>query len=123
MRVRRAIAAKKLANDKAKEASMEEPTFNFKEDGIITDASRSMVRDLVAKLDVPVASVNGAVNVVASALGVRVEGCASSRSIRRIIGEAGVAAEVQLVDEIRQAEGTPRVTLFVSKTSTTSRTI
>ena len=39
MRVRRAIAAKKLANEKAKEASMEEPTFNFKEDGIITDAS------------------------------------------------------------------------------------
>ena len=39
MHVRRAIAAKKLANEKAKEASMEEPTFNFKEDGIITDAS------------------------------------------------------------------------------------
>src|SRR6266550_8117439 len=48
-----------------------------------------MVRDLVAKLDVPVASVNGAINAVASALGVRVEGCASSHSICRIIGEAG----------------------------------
>lgn len=108
MRARRAVAAKKLANNKVEEASAAVPTFNFKsEAGAITDASRSMVRDLVAKLDVPIASVNGAVNAVAAALGVTVEGSASSRSIRRIVGEAGVAAEVQLVDEIQKAEGMP----------------
>ena len=100
MRARRAIAAKRLASDQAREASaVAEPMFKLKEDGVITDASRSMVRDLVAKLNVPIANVNGAVNTVAAALGVRVEGSASSRSIRRIVGEAGVAAEVQLVDQ------------------------
>lgn len=108
MRWKRASTTAKRAVTEAKEAlATKPPAFEMKDRGTITDASRSMVRDLVAALDVPISSVNGVIQTVATTLGVDVKGSTSSRSIRRIIGEAGIAAEAQLVDEISQTEGMP----------------
>ena len=107
MRWKRASTTAKRAVTKAKEVLATKPptAFELKDRGTITDASRSMVHDLVASLDVPISSVNGVIQTVATTLGVDVKGSTSSRSIRCIIGEAGVAAEAQLVDEISQTEG------------------
>ena len=106
MRWKRTSTTAKRAVAEAKEVSaVKSLAFEMKDRGTITDASWSMVRDLVATLDVPISSVNGVIQTVATTLGVDVKGSTSSRSIRRIIGEAGVAAEAQLVDEISQTEG------------------
>lgn len=84
---------------------MSGPILKLKDKGSFTDESRTMVRDLVATLNVPATSVKGVVQAVAGALGAKVEGVMSSRSVRRMVLEGGVAAEAQLVDEINQAEG------------------
>lgn len=88
MRTLRAKAKK--VRSKIHETPLSKPTLKLKGSGGFTDGSRAMVRDLVAKLDVPISSVNGAINVVAEALGVEVEGTISSRSIRRMVTEGGL---------------------------------
>lgn len=111
MRLTRASASKKRASiaisggHSSGTSVVPKPTFHLKEGGIFTDNSRAMVRDLVAKLDVPIASVNSAIEVVANTMGVQVEGSVSSRTARRIVMEGGVAVETQLVDEIGQSRG------------------
>ncbi|KAH7887113.1 hypothetical protein F5I97DRAFT_2073639 [Phlebopus sp. FC_14] len=79
--------------------------FTLKMDGVITDTTRDLVCDLVAKHNVPVSSVNGTIEAVASAAGLEVKGEVSERSIGRIMLEADVAATVQLADEITRSKG------------------
>ncbi|KAH7890903.1 hypothetical protein F5I97DRAFT_1839811 [Phlebopus sp. FC_14] len=74
-------------------------------DGVITDTTRDLVRDLVAKHNIPVSSVNGTIEAVASAAGLEVKGEVSERSVGRIMLEADVAATVQLADEITRSKG------------------
>jgi len=108
MRNSRAMKAKKRAMvEEVDQAGpkMSKPILKLKDKGNFTDESRTMVRDLVATLNVPATSVNGVVQVVAGALGAEVEGAMSCRSVRRMVLEGGIAAEAQLVDEINQAEG------------------
>ncbi|KAG1846434.1 hypothetical protein F4604DRAFT_1884162 [Suillus subluteus] len=70
------------ANEKARDICATETasTFALKEKGVFTDVSRTMVRDLVANLDVPLRSINSTINVVAEALGDEVEGDVSKRN-------------------------------------------
>ncbi|KAH7890481.1 hypothetical protein F5I97DRAFT_1973003 [Phlebopus sp. FC_14] len=79
--------------------------FTLKMDGVITDTTRDLVHDLVAKHNVPVSSVNGTIEAVASAAGLEVKGEVSERSVGRIMLEADVAATVQLADEITRSKG------------------
>jgi hypothetical protein len=85
--------------------SEQRDTFSLKEKNVITDEVRDMICELVAKHDVPVSSVQDIICTVASCLRKTVDGSISTRSIRRVVQEAEVAAEVQMVDEIMQVDG------------------
>ncbi|KAG1722317.1 hypothetical protein EDB19DRAFT_1835071 [Suillus lakei] len=98
-------AVKNAVNKLVVSRTMSEPTLKLKEGGVITDAARDMVRDLVAIHNLPVSSVNGAIATMSSVIGVDLEGTISEWSIGWIMKEASVAAQVQLVDEITQVEG------------------
>jgi hypothetical protein len=76
----------------------------LKEKGVIRDGTRHIVRDLV-QLGVPMENVSSALEAVAQGLGMKVKGHVSTRSVGRIVLEGGVAAKLQLVHEIEQAEG------------------
>ncbi|KAF9233996.1 hypothetical protein BU15DRAFT_53177, partial [Melanogaster broomeanus] len=97
--------AVKTAQEQMTRQSSSKSSFLLKENNIITEDSRAMIRELVADLDVPVASIQGVIKAVAEGLQVPLEGRVSQRSIGRIVKEGGVAADVQLVDEVLQAQG------------------
>ncbi|KAI0738461.1 hypothetical protein C8Q80DRAFT_1113708 [Daedaleopsis nitida] len=78
--------------------------MRLKKHGIITSAARATVRELVA-LGVPVKKVNRVLAVLARLTGVTVIGSIDGRSVRRIVLEGGIAARIQLVEEIRDADG------------------
>ncbi|KAG2145926.1 hypothetical protein DEU56DRAFT_870202 [Suillus clintonianus] len=98
-------AVENAVNKLVVSCTISEPTLKLKEGGVITDAARDMVRDLVAIHNLPVSSVNGAIATMSSVIGVDLEGTISEWSIGWIMKEASVAAQVQLVDEITQVEG------------------
>ncbi|KAG1765072.1 hypothetical protein EV702DRAFT_1051139 [Suillus placidus] len=54
--------------------------------------------------NIPVSSVRGVFGVIADCLGIAVEGDVSTRSIGRVLQEADVAANVQMVDEMMKHE-------------------
>ncbi|KIK78092.1 hypothetical protein PAXRUDRAFT_164931, partial [Paxillus rubicundulus Ve08.2h10] len=81
------------------------PSVSLKAKSIITNNSCNMIHNLVANFDVPMASIEGAIQTVAKGLGVVVEGKVSTWSIHQVVKEGEVAADVQMVDEIGQVEG------------------
>jgi chromosome segregation ATPase len=96
----------KLSNEKAldriSEASQQSNdatiTRHLKENGIVTDDTREMIRDLV-ECNIPVKYVGKAIGIVADHLGLRVEDTFSERTVSRAVLEGGVAATLQVVEE------------------------
>lgn len=84
----RAAGAKAAAVGKAK-------VVRLKEKGIILEASRDTIRELI-RLGVPVEHVDGVLRAVAGGLGITIQDSISARSVARIILEGGVAAKMQL---------------------------
>ncbi|KAJ7149386.1 hypothetical protein C8R43DRAFT_887885, partial [Mycena crocata] len=77
----------------------------LKEDGVIPDATRDIINDLVAIDGVRPHRVVGVLRKIAEKLGVKVKGNATDRSVRRIIKEGGVAAKMQFVEAVGTAKG------------------
>jgi hypothetical protein len=75
----------------------------LKEKGVIREETRHIVRELV-QLGVPMENVSNTLEAVAQGLGVGIKGHISTRSVGRIVLEGGVAAKLQLVHEIEQAQ-------------------
>jgi hypothetical protein len=78
--------------------------FALKENGVFTEDTRTMTRELV-KLGVPMEQVGNAVEAVAKGVRVNVKGHISTRSVGRVTLEGGLAAQLQLVHEIENAPG------------------
>ncbi|KAJ7620143.1 hypothetical protein FB45DRAFT_745577 [Roridomyces roridus] len=78
-------------------------TQSFQDNGIISEAFRTCVRDLVTA-NVPVDNVTFVIRSVAEALGINLVGDMAARSVGRIVKEAGVLAQLQIVDELEQAK-------------------
>ena len=79
--------------------------LRLKKLGVITPAARRLVRELVA-LGVPVKKVNRVIGALARLSGVTIIGSINSRSVRRIVLEGGIAAKMQVVEEISKGDGT-----------------
>ncbi|KAL7282534.1 hypothetical protein ACG7TL_004005 [Trametes sanguinea] len=119
-RVDRASAQKERAVNKAlaeAASSTERPSLVLKEGGVVPDATRSLVRDMI-ELGLKVDQVKGAMHAVTCAVGAEVEGDISSRSVRRIVLEGLVASRVQIGMESKAAKG-----ITVSCDGTTNRNI
>ncbi|KAL1750185.1 hypothetical protein FB107DRAFT_224313, partial [Schizophyllum commune] len=82
-----------------------ERTFHLKEKGVVPDAARDVITDLVAIHGVPATKVIGALRCMGEAMGFGVEGKVSERSIGRIMLEGGAASEVQFVRAVHEGEG------------------
>lgn len=71
--------------------------------GIISEASREMLREL-GQCSVPVRRINDVIQAVSRGIGVEVKDKVDSHSYTRIIREGGVAAEMQVPYEINLAK-------------------
>jgi hypothetical protein len=71
--------------------------------GIFTNESRALAHNLV-QLGVPTANVNEVIHVVAQPMGVTVDGTISDCTVRCTVLEGGLAAQVQVVDEVHHAQ-------------------
>lgn len=80
------------------------PVLRLKEKGAVPDHIRTLVRGLVAQ-GLKITQVKGVLEAVAGAVGVSVEGSISDRTIRRIVQEGWVLSVMQIVQEIKSAEG------------------
>jgi hypothetical protein len=79
-------------------------TFQVKDkQGIVTNDACALARDLV-ELGVPARNVDSVIHTVAQPMGITVEGNISDRTVRRVVLEGGIAAQVQVVDEVHHAE-------------------
>ena len=96
--------------------------LRLKKLGVITPAARRLVRELVAS-GVPVKKVNRVIGGLSRLTGVTIVGSIDTRSVRRIVLEGGIAAKMQVVEEISRGDGThlskldPECDLIVSKGS------
>ncbi|KAJ7670665.1 hypothetical protein DFH06DRAFT_1369651 [Mycena polygramma] len=100
MRIRRAPTIQARAVEKAKAASQ---LFKLQQKGVITEASRELVTDLVSLHNVPVSRVLSVIRAVAATFGVAVDGDISDRSVGRIVLEGGLISQAQIVHEIQSA--------------------
>ncbi|KAF8193696.1 hypothetical protein BJ912DRAFT_1091697 [Pholiota molesta] len=105
MKVKRARGSRIKAVEKAKQKATKEwkrrERFHLKSDkGVVTDATRALIRDLV-KIGLSVSHVSAAIKSVAHLLDVEVEGNVGIRSIGRIILEGGIASQMQIVEEVK----------------------
>ncbi|KDQ13604.1 hypothetical protein BOTBODRAFT_111111, partial [Botryobasidium botryosum FD-172 SS1] len=98
LRMSKACASQKQQNAVAAGASV-----SLKEKGIITDDTREGVRGLLS-LRIPVESVNSTIHTVARMLGSNVSDSIDRRSVSRIALEGLVAADMQSVWEVHNAE-------------------
>ncbi|KAG5634791.1 hypothetical protein H0H81_000764, partial [Sphagnurus paluster] len=73
----------------------------LKEKGAISDAMQATIWKLVA-LNVPEGKICDVLHAVTKGYGVKVDGSVSVRTVGRIVKEGGVAADIQLVQEIEQ---------------------
>jgi len=97
-------AKAKAAGDDSSDEEESAGTFQVKgEQGIVTNDARALARDLV-RLGVPASNVNTVIRTVAQPMGITVEGNISDRTVRRVVLEGGIAAQVQVVDEVHRAE-------------------
>ncbi|KAL1674762.1 hypothetical protein EV122DRAFT_220044 [Schizophyllum commune] len=93
-------------------------TFKLKDRGVIPDAARDVLSDLIALHGVPATRAIGALRRIAQALGHEVEGTVSNRSLGRIMLEGGAAAKAQFVEAVHESEG-----LTISSDGTTHKNI
>lgn len=77
-------------------------TCSLREQGIISEPCREMIRDLVEN-GVPVDRVNDVIHSVCDSFSIIVPDKVSPRSVSRIVLEGGFAAKMQLVHEIINA--------------------
>lgn len=85
-------------------ASSSDGILRLKEGNKIPHSMRALVRDLVAK-GLKLCQVSPAISTMAQAMGVRVEGEISDRSVRRIVEEGWVLSVLQIVSEVHDADG------------------
>ncbi|KAI5833286.1 hypothetical protein K523DRAFT_413413 [Schizophyllum commune Tattone D] len=111
---KRALA---LFGEQVREANGDEP-FKLKVKGVIPDATRNVLSDLIALHGVPATRAIGALKCIAQAMGRRVEGNVSERSLGRITLEGGAASMGQFVEAVHEAEG-----VTISSDGTTHKNI
>ncbi|KAJ7082601.1 hypothetical protein C8R43DRAFT_909620 [Mycena crocata] len=70
---------------------------------IFTEASREMLRDLLA-LKVPSMSIDAVIHAVGSGLGLQVQDHVSARQVGRVMEEAGIASDIQVAMEINASK-------------------
>lgn len=80
-------------------------TQSLKDKGIITDRVRECVRELISD-NVPMEKVSSIIHTVATTFGVTLDDDLTSRSVGRIVREGGIIARCQIVDIVKQSEGT-----------------
>lgn len=95
MHANRAINYKKTVADMPK-------AHNLKSKGVFKDTSREMVRDLVV-CGVPLRNIDSVIQTVSHGVGVDLRDSIDKHSVSRIVREGGLAAEMQLVQEIHHA--------------------
>ncbi|KAJ2923670.1 hypothetical protein H1R20_g13424, partial [Candolleomyces eurysporus] len=79
-------------------------TVSLKEKGgAVSFPIRGVVRQLSA-LGIPESNTNQVIHTVGHGLGVKIEGDVSARTVGRIVAAGGLAAQVQIVDELQFAE-------------------
>ncbi|KAJ7648668.1 hypothetical protein DFH06DRAFT_1095461 [Mycena polygramma] len=100
IRIRRAPTIQARAVEKVKAASQ---LHKLQQKGVITEASRELVTDLVSLHNVPVSRVLSVIQAVAATFGVAVDGDISERSVGRIVLEGGLISQAQIVHEIQSA--------------------
>jgi chromosomal replication initiation ATPase DnaA len=86
-------------------------TQSLKEDGMISTEIRACVRDIVS-FGAPVESVDKIIHAVAKGLNIQICDHISARSTGRIVIEGGVAAQLQIVDAIKDADRSYTQILF-----------
>lgn len=91
------------ANNHVSRVVEAERVSSLKENGVIRDAARNMVREL-ASLNVPVEHVAPVIDAVAKGIGTRVTDSLGPRSVGRIVLEGKIAADIQLIHEMRTAK-------------------
>ena len=97
----RAPAIKAHAVEKAAEKAK---TIHLSENGMFSELSREMVRELVQS-GVPVGRIDDAIQAVSTGLGVAVSDSISRRSAARIVLEGGIASKIQIGHEIDNSKG------------------
>jgi len=95
------MCASRAINHKKTIAGMPK-AHNLKSKGVFKDTSREMVRDLVVS-GVPLRNVDSVIQTVSHGVGVDLRDSIDKHSVSRIIHEGGLAAEMQLVQEIHNA--------------------
>ncbi|KAJ7699750.1 hypothetical protein B0H14DRAFT_2649010, partial [Mycena olivaceomarginata] len=90
--------------------------------GVFTEPSREMFRELVA-LKVSPENLDPVIHTVGSGLGLQVQDHVSARQIGRVMEEAGIASDIQVVMEINTSKGTGRpITRILDITSAPDHT-
>ncbi|KAF8239309.1 hypothetical protein L208DRAFT_1386151 [Tricholoma matsutake] len=118
VRVCRASQQKDKAVQKAREVEQKKKLeFHVQENGVITEASRAIMRDLVS-LGVKARSVDAAVGCIAGHLGTTIDGKFTSRSTHRAVVEGGVASTMQIAEEMKSGGG-----VTISSDGTTHKNI
>ncbi|KAJ7429992.1 hypothetical protein FB451DRAFT_1158984 [Mycena latifolia] len=97
-------AARKATSQAADDLS-HAPYLNLKEKGVIPDDTRDIINDLVANDGVRPHRVVGVLKKFAAALGIRVHGNASDRSVRRVVKEGGLASKLQFTEAVGISKG------------------
>jgi hypothetical protein len=90
-------------------------SFTLKEKGVVPDATRDMINELVALDGVRPSKVVGVLKRIAGKLGIGVAGNASDRTVRRIVKEGGVASQMQFVDAVGTSKGVYQILLNALK--------
>lgn len=104
-RDRRASDRQENAVATVQQSRREAPVYALKDlNGIVPDATRSYVQDLVGR-GIAVDSVYDTIVTSASHLGVAIHGSISTRTISRIVLEGGKAAKAKLASELATTSG------------------
>jgi len=76
----------------------------MKQKGVITEGTHTLIRELVANGVTP-QHIDPIIKLVTCTYGVEISGSIDARSVRRIILEGGVADDLHVVENIRDAAG------------------
>lgn len=97
-------AKAKTAGDDSSDGEEVAAAFQVKyKQGIVTNDARALACDLV-ELGVPAHNVNSVIHTVTQPMGITVEGNISDWTVCCVVLEGGIAAQVQVVDEVHHAE-------------------
>ncbi|KAE9389844.1 hypothetical protein BT96DRAFT_1002844 [Gymnopus androsaceus JB14] len=117
-KIARAVDQKDRAIDRAMEKTKKEVnTFEVKQGGIVSNLARDVTQNLVA-IGLKPGMVGPAVNTILTAAGVKVKGNLSCTTVRRAIIEGGVAADLQLVEAMKESDGFTSHFIMVNKDGT-----